>query len=80
MREAIRINEEEGDENPIQLTHFLQSADEGWCKMKGDTSRYSKIVYLGACDGWDSWDRFACYKGGGNDVYLWKGHLNSGKY
>jgi hypothetical protein len=76
MREAIRINEKEGDENPIELTHCLQSTDEGWYKMKGDTSRYSKIVYLGTCSGGD---RFACYKGG-DDVYLWKGHLNSGKY
>jgi hypothetical protein len=76
MREAIRINEKEVDKNPIELTHCLQSADEGWYKMKGDTSRYSKIVYLGTFSGWD---RFACYTFE-DGLHLWKGNLNSGKY
>jgi hypothetical protein len=76
MREAIRINGNKCNENPIELTHCLQSGNGEWFEMNGDTSRYSKIVYLGTCRGGD---RFACYKGG-DDVYLWKGHLNSGKY
>jgi hypothetical protein len=76
MREAIRINEKEVDKNPIELTHCLQNTTETWYEMKGDTSRYSKIVYLGVCD---CWDRFACYKDD-NNLSLWKGHLNSGKY
>jgi hypothetical protein len=77
MREAIRINGNECNEKHINLTHCLQDNSEKWCEMTYNTSNYSKIVYLGICDGWD---RFACYKGGGNDVSLWKGYLNSGKY
>jgi hypothetical protein len=76
MREAIRINGNECNEKPIELTHCLQTKSERWYDMKGNTCDYSKIVYLGFCDGWD---RFACY-GIFNRLSLWKGHLNSGKY
>jgi hypothetical protein len=76
MREAIRINGNKCNEKYINLTHCLQDKSEKWCEMNGDTSRYSKIVYLGVCDGWD---RFACYTCE-DGLHLWKGHLNSGKY
>jgi hypothetical protein len=76
MREAIRINGNKCNVKPIELTHCLQNTSETWYDMKGNTCDYSKIVYLGVCDGWD---RFACYRNS-NRLSLWKGHLNSGKY
>jgi hypothetical protein len=75
MREAIRINGNECNKNPIELTHLLQKKSETWYEMKMNTCDYSKVVYLGFFDGWD---RFACYRQDG--LHLWKGHLNSGKY
>ena len=73
---VIRIKEEdESDEKPVVFSHVMNS--EGWSKTIDGPKNYSTIVYLGRCktDG----DMFIVYDNS-NNIIVFKGHLNSGKY
>lgn len=75
-REVIRIPEvSQKQEKPIQLTH--RQCNDGWEETLLKPSENEKIVYLGNCA--THGDIFACYRLSGN-IFICKGHLNSGKY
>ena len=71
MREAQRIEES----NPIEFTHYLSEAH-GWVRTENLSMEYDKIVYIGNDRG--NGDMFVAYRY--NNILIYKGHLNSGKY
>ena len=77
MRQVIRIGEEPKEKalKPIEFTHYLDD-ENGWVKAIQKPASKIKIVYLGNCsvDG----DMFAAY--GGEEINIYKGHLNDGVY
>jgi hypothetical protein len=74
--EVIYIEKRERNEKPVEFTLYL-SASSGWVAYGLGTRDFKRIVYLGKCsvDG----DMFAAYSESG-EIFIYKGHLNSGKY
>ncbi len=62
-------------EKPVEFTHYLDDKD-GWQITNDKPNEYDKVVYLGSCarDG----HMFCVYDGA--YIFIYKGHLNSGKY
>lgn len=74
--EVIYIEEQnKEEEESIELTQYFHP-EKGWEKAIFKPKHFDKIVYLGKCraDG----DLFSAYDG--DSIYVYKGHLNSGKY
>lgn len=81
MREVIRIPESipvVEEVLPIEFTHMLDEY-EGWIDSISNLSVFSiqKVVYLGKCS--EDGDMFAVYTNL-NEIVIYRGHLNSGKY
>ena len=74
LRKVIRIDGEES-EKPVEFTDCVD-VDSGWIKTISEPKDFKKIVYLGECD-FDG-DMFAVYNH--EEIQIFKGHLNSGKY
>jgi len=77
MKQVIFINDQnKQDEKPVEFTHVLSSLS-GWQRGVYCPSDYKKVVYLGKCshDG----DMFNVYNDK-DQIIIFKGHLNSGKY
>jgi hypothetical protein len=77
--EVIYIEKRERDEKPVEFTKYL-SGESGWidngpCPHNFQES--GKIVYLGKCS--QDGDMFAAY-GVSGEIFIHKGHLNSGKF
>lgn len=75
MKSVIFIEPQVISEKPVEFTHRHHYID-GWIEDKSSPVYYSKIVYLGKCN--TDGDMFAAYDSG--SIYIFKGHLNSGKY
>lgn len=75
MRKVIRIDEQKTeDKKPVELTHWLSYS--GWRLEPLAPIGYDKIVYLG--NDKENGDMFAGYRDG--NIFMFKGHLNSGEY
>lgn len=79
MKEVIRVDQigKEKEERPVEFTHFFDEKD-GWkeCFVLSSDSHIKKIIYLGNSLG--DGDMFAVYCA--KWIFIYKGHLNSGKY
>lgn len=76
MKEVIYITDKkEPEEKPVEFTHSL-SGGEGWVMCASKPEEYDKIYYLGKCTG--DGDMFSATAAG--YIFIFKGHLNSGKY
>lgn len=77
MREVIYIKEEKQvEEKPVEFTHYL-STHKGWDTAGGNPLDFEKVIYLGKDK--NHGDMFAAYDSF-MSIYIYKGHLNSGKY
>jgi len=75
-KSAIFIEDKkQDDEKPIEFTHCLDDKD-GWEKTTDTPSQYDKVIYLGNCE--RDGNMFCAYHGA--YIFIFKGHLNSGKY
>lgn len=74
---VIRVDKEEDqqEKKPVEFTHCFWG-DDGWVATKIRPDKYRKIVYLGKCD--IDGDMFAAYNN--DNIEIFKGHLNSGRY
>lgn len=69
-----RLNSEE---KPIQFTHFL--IGEKWREASDKPEVYHRVIYAGKNN--SNGDIFICIpEEGDEDIMIFKGHLNSGKY
>jgi hypothetical protein len=77
MKEVIRIGEVvQESKKAVEFTHVKN--DNGWveCTVLPSDSNTKKVVYLGYSSG--DGDMFAAYSL--SWIFIYKGHLNSGKY
>lgn len=75
MREVIRVQDLDG-ENPVELVEFL-AGGKWWSSISG-TCGIDKIAFLGKDSAEPKYDLFAAYSG--DNLIIYRGHLNSGKY
>jgi hypothetical protein len=76
MRKVIDVSTDEKESSkPVEFTHFKNELD-GWSSITRTPKEFKKVVYLGH----DETDGclFAAYEEG--NIYIYKGHLNSGTY
>ena len=75
-KSVIFIEQPNGNDKPVEFTHYLNIST-GWETASYKPSEQKKIIYLGNCcvDG----DMFAAYRSNG-EIFIYKGHLNSGRY
>ena len=77
MKSVIHIPENNTENNkPVEFTHHLNIND-GLNETYATPKHYEKVVYLG--NSADSGDLFCAYSSSGG-IFIFKGHLNSGKY
>ncbi len=71
---------QEKDEKPVEFTHRLDEK-QGWISSCFEPSEFNLVLYIGKCriDG----DMFAATdttEDSTDNIMIFKGHLNSGKY
>ena len=76
MKEVIYIGgQTKIKKMPVKFTHYL-SGRGGWQETDTPPTGHDKIVFIGHCD--EEGEIFAAYCD--NYIFIYKGHLNSGKY
>lgn len=76
MKSVIHIPENNTENNePVEFTHYLTL--HGWYTTSDKPNEFTKVVYLG--NSADHGDLFSAYSSSGG-IFIFKGHLNSGKY
>jgi len=76
MKKVIFIEQpKEETKKPVEFTHYLSETN-GWVNCGNCPSAFDSVVYLGKS--MDNGDMFAANNN--INIYIYKGHLNSGEY